>query len=81
MDRCMLFSFQGSWRSLGDRRIISERFPPSRPPVVQEAPNAGASRASLRGRLRLREVEEVEEQSLPLSSLRGGLPPNRSAGV
>jgi hypothetical protein len=62
-------------------RIRSERFPPSRPPVVQEAPSADPSRASLPGRLRQTEVEEMEVQSLPLSSVRGGVPPNRSAGV
>ena len=81
MDRCMLFSFQGSW------------WPQTRPPdhlgaistFAAPGTSGGSQRGRiarlLRGRLHRREVEEVEEQSLPLSSSWGPVPPNRSAGV
>lgn len=43
--------------------------------VFRRLPTAGASRASLRGRLRQQEVEEKGEQSLPLSVCGAVCPP------
>ena len=54
------------FKDRGDRcrgRPDRPRFPPSRPPKRSGGPHAGASRASLRGRLHGLEVEEVRSQS------------------
>ncbi len=84
---CMLFSFQGSRTATtvaGRPHLISTFAAPAR----SGSPHAGASRASLRERLRLWEGEEVSQaikcrragQSLPSGRGRIPPPPPRSSG-
>jgi len=67
----MLFSFQGSVRP--PARPTSHPLPTFAAPA-SEGPHAGASRASLRGRLHRLEVEEVVSQAGTLRRRAGSTP-------